>query len=130
MRRQLISEAIHQLLAAGWTVNYDREHRQYVSTKYGNPCVITVVPAGWSCLVSKITLGQLDYVPRDPKSIGEALKIAEERVTFPVNPNIRWEPPGNIADDMFLGLTLELALKEQKRIDALKRSRSPKKERQ
>jgi len=30
---------------------------------------------------------------------------------------------------MFIGLTLELALKEQKRIDALKRSRSPKKER-
>ena len=129
MRRQLISEANHQLLAAGWVVSYNNICRWYTATRFGNPCVIVVVPAGWSCLVSKITVSQLDYAPRYPKSIGEALRIAEERVTFPVNPNIRWEPPGNIADDMFLGLTLELALKEQKRIDALKRSRSPKKER-
>ena len=129
MRRQLISEAIHRLLAAGWLVSYTKNRRWYTATRFGNPCVIVVVPAGWSCLVSKIMVAQEDYVPRYPKSIGEALRIAEERVTFPVNPNIRWETPGNIADDIFRGLTLELALKEQKRIDALKRSRSPKKER-
>ena len=129
MRRQLISAAIHQLLAAGWVVSYDKVCHWYVATKFGNPCMIVVVPAGWSCLVSKITVSQLDYAPRYPRSIGEALRIAEERVTFPVNPNIRWETPGNIADDIFLGLTLELALKEQKRIDALKRSESPRKER-
>ena len=79
MRRQLVNLANHQMLLAGWTVIYDREHRQYVATKYGNPCMIAVVPAGWSSLVSKISVCQLDYVPRYPKSIGEALKIAEER---------------------------------------------------
>jgi hypothetical protein len=82
MRRQLITQAIHQLLAAGWVVSYDTNCRWYNATKYRNPCAIIVVPAGWSCLVSKITLGQLDYVPRYPKSIGEALKIAQERETM------------------------------------------------
>ena len=82
MRRQLINQAIHQLLAAGWVVSYTKNRRWYNATKYGNPCAIIVVPAGWSCLVSKITVSQLDYAPRYPKSIGEALKIAQERETM------------------------------------------------
>jgi len=78
MKRQTVSQAIHELLSAGFVVSYSRKRREYRAThsSVDHRGIISVIPQGWSSTVAKITVSWPECEPVAAGNIPTAIKLA------------------------------------------------------